>query len=222
MPERYRTRKLSAAVQRAVEVAAAVATEEIITAHVSYILELVEIAGDRVTPQRATDIYLRVHALEEAPGQVVRNRVLAEFGHRERAAPRPPEPVPPATPDPPPAESRGPFGFLRGRFRGRVQTELRRWIELHTGRSEVRLLDIHVRNALTFIATLPADVPTREAVAIYGDRVGVRPEVGEVLLWLVLDRLSDKELPSARPADVFDLRSTQGPQSEIRRIGTPA
>lgn len=222
MSERYRNRKFTPAVLRALELAAAVASEEIIAAHVAYVLELIELAGDRSPPQRVMEIYLRLHGLTDRLGVVVHNRVLAELGHRERLSPRPPEQdPPPAPPDPPEQEARGRFGFLRGRFRGRVQTELRRWIELHTGRSEVRLLDIHVRNAIVFVAALPPEVPTREAVALYGDRVGVRPEVGEMLYWLVLNRLCVKELPSSQPADVFDLRLPSA-SSDIRRIGTPA
>lgn len=222
MSERYRSRKFTPAVHRALELAAAVASEEIIAAHVAYVLELIEIAGDRATPQRVMEIYLRLHGLTDRVGVVVHNRVLAELGHRERLSPRPPEqPAPAAPTEPPEQEARGRFGFLRGRFRGRVQTELRRWIELHTGRSEVRLLDIHVRNAIVFVATLPSEVPTREAVALYGDRVGVRPEVGEMLYWLVLNRLGEKELPSTRQPDVFDLR-LPGVSPDIRRIGTTA
>lgn len=217
MPERYRTRKLPAATRRALDVAAAIATEEIQAAHVAQVLELMDIAEGRVTPQRVTDIYLRLHGLEDPSATVVRTRVLAELGQRARASVA--EELP-SSPDGPPDAPRGPFKVLRERFRGRVHLDLRRWMELHTGRSEVLLLDIHVRNALAFVQALAPDVAIHDAVAIYREKVGVREQLGEVLYWFVLSRMSEAELPTARDVETSDLRIPPAPRKVPRRNGT--
>ncbi len=218
MPERYRTRKLPAATRRALDVAAAIATEELQAAHVAQVLELADIAEGRVTPQRVTDIYVRLHGLEDPQATVIRTRVLAELGQRARAGTVAEEPAPgdAPTPDGP----RGPFKGLRERFRGRVHLDLRRWMELHTGRSEVLLLDIHVRNALAFVQALAPDVTVHDAVAIYREKVGVREQLGEVLYWFVLSRMSEAELPSVRDVDTSDLRIPPPPRKLPRRNGT--
>ncbi len=218
MPERYRTRKLAAPVRRALDVAAAIATEEIQAAHVSQALELIDLAEGRVAAQRVTDIYLRLHGLEDPTAMVVRTRVLAELGQRARTTP-PADDLPLPEDDAPEAPS-GPFKALRERFRGRVHLDLRRWMELHTGRTEVLLLDIHVRNALAFVQALAPDVSIHEAVGIYREKVGVREQLGEVLYWFVLSRMSEQELPSAREVETADLRIPPAPRKVPRRNGT--
>ncbi len=218
MPERYRTRKLAAPIRRALDVAAAIATEEVLSAHVAQVLEVVELAEGRVVPQRAAEIYLRLHGLEEPTASVVRTRVLAELGQRARTGVTAPEPVgDEATPESP----RGPFRSLRERLRGRVHHDLRRWMEIHTGRAEVVVLDIHVRNALVFVQTLAPDVPIQEAVAIYREQVGVREQLADVLYWLVLSRMSEAELPSAGEVETSDLRIPPPPRKlATRRNGS--
>ncbi len=217
MPERYRTRKLPPATRRALDVAAAIATEEIQAAHVAQVLELVDIAEGRVAPERVAEIYLRLHGIEDPSATVVRTRVLAELGQRVRAGVAEETAVADATPA---EEPRGPFKGLRERFRGRVHVELRRWMELHTGRSEVLLLDIHVRNALVFVQALAPDVAIHDAVGIYREKVGVREQLGEVLYWFVLSRMSESELPTVRDVETSDLRIPPPPRKLPRRNGT--
>ena len=218
MPERYRTRKLAAPLRRALDVAAAIATEEVQAAHVAQTLELIEIADARVVPQRVADIYLRLHGLEEPTAGVIRTRVLAEIGQRARSAP-PTEPVL-VEDSQEEVPARGPFRSLRERFRGRVHHELRRWMELHTGRTEVVLLDIHVRNALIFVQTLAPDVPIQEAVAIYRERVNAPEQLGQMLYWFVLARLSDLELPTQRDVENAELRIPAAARKVSRRNGS--
>jgi hypothetical protein len=216
MPERYRARKLAAPLRRALDVAAAIATEEVLAAHVGQVLELIELADTRVAPQRVADIYLRLHALEDPTAMVIRTRVLADLGQRTRTGTVPEVAVEDDTEESP----RGPFRGLRERFRGRVHHDLRRWMELQTGRSEVMLLDIHVRNALVFVRTLAPEVPIHEAVAIYREQVGAREQLGEVLYWLVLSRLADAELPNLREIEPTDLRIPPAPRKVPRRNGS--
>ena len=218
MPDRYRTRKLAAPLRRTLDVAAAIATEEVLAAHVAQTLELIEIADTRVAPQRVVDIYLRLHGLEEPTATVVRTRILAEIGQRAREAPAPEPVLVDDSHEETPA--RGPFRSLRERFRGRVHHDLRRWMELHTGRTEVVLLDIHVRNALIFVQTLAPDVPIHEAVAIYRERVNAPEQLGQVLYWFVLARLSDVELPTTREAENPELRIPAAARKVSRRNGS--
>ncbi len=218
MPERYRTRKLAAPLRRALDVAAAIATEEVLAAHVAQTLELIEISEARVAPQRVADIYLRLHNLEEPTASVVRTRILAEIGQRARNAPAPEPMLVDDSQEEVPA--RGPFRSLRERFRGRVHHELRRWMELHTGRTEVVLLDIHVRNALVFVQTLAPDVPIQEAVAIYRERVNAPEHLGQVLYWFVLARLSDAELPNRSEIENPELRIPAAARKVSRRNGS--
>lgn len=217
MPERYRTRKLPVGTRRALDVAAAIATEEIQAAHVAQVLELIDIAEGRVTPQRVIDIYLRLHGLEDPAATVVRTRVLAELGQRARASAGDESAT---AGDGGPDAPRGPFKVLRERFRGRVLVDLRRWMELHAGRSEVLVLDIHVRNALSFVHTLAPDVSIRDAVVIYREKVGVREQLGEVIYWFVLSRIGEAELPAAREMETSDLRIPPPPRKVPRRNGT--
>ncbi len=217
MPERYRTRKFPAPLRRALDVAAAIATEEVLAAHVAQVLELVQLADQRVPAPRVAEIYLRMHGLEDPAATVVRTRFLAELGQRERLAPAPEAPV---LIEGPPDRPTGPFRWMRERFRGRVHNDLRRWTILHNGRSEVLILDIHVRNALIYVQTLAPDVPVHEAVAIYREKVGVRDQLGEVLYWFVLSRLAEAELPTLRDVDTAELRIPPAPRKAPRRNGT--
>ena len=71
------------------------------------------------------------------------------------------------------APRRSLLGNLRQRLRGRINEELRRWIELEAARTEVALLDAHVENALSFVEILEHEVPFTEAVELYLE--GARP-----------------------------------------------
>ncbi len=200
MAIRYSVRKLGTAVSRELDVAVAVAREEVLEMHTAQLLELVELSSGRVTAERISDIYLRLHQIQEAEAVVIRNRSLAVLGLRSRSIRT--DAV--AVLELPPAENgaeapRGPFRFLRERFRGRVHNELRRWVELHTGRAELALLEVHVRNALRVVKLLSEHGPMHDAIQYYRERAGVRDQVGEVIYWTVLSRLSETDLPVQGP-----------------------
>ncbi len=197
MPERYRTRRLSADLRRQLDVATAIATEELMAAHAIHVLELVELSGARVAPERLVEIYLRLHGVEGPQALVVRTRVLAALGHKARSTVVEPQEAGESRGTvgeagaPPP---RGIFRYLRERFRGRVHTDLRRWVELHTGRAAMGLLDIHVRNALAFVDIL-GDAPLHLGVQTYREMLGVSESLRDVLYWMVLERIGRAELP---------------------------
>jgi hypothetical protein len=203
MAIRYSVRKLGPTISRELDVAIAVAREEVLETHTAQLLELVELSSGRVLAERISDIYLRLHMIQEAEAVVIRNRSLAVLGVRSRSVPT----APVAITELPPAEDgadapRGPFKFLRERFRGRVHNELRRWVELHTGRAELALLEVHVRNAIRVVKLLSEHGPIHDAVQYYRERAGVRDAVGEVIYWTVLSRLCETDLPVQEPVTV--------------------
>lgn len=194
MPDRHRPRQPAAPIRRKLDVACAVATEELLEAHSAHIMELIGLADGRVAPERMIDIYLRLQGIGQPHAMVVRTRVLAALGQRTRSAPEGAArsgPVEEIAPPPP----RGIFSLLRERFRGRVHTELRRWVELHTGRAAMALLDIHVRNALAFVDVMGAEAPLHQGVETYCEMLGVADSFRDVLYWMVLERIARAELP---------------------------
>ena len=214
-----RLKKLGAALSRDLDVAVAVAREEILEAHTTQLLELIELSRDRVAPQRITEIYIRLHYLQDSDAAVVRNRALASLGLRSR------ETALAQLVDLPLRENgaeapRGPLRFLRDRFRGRVHNDLRRWIELHTGRAEMIILDVHVHNALNFVKILSDQAPITDAVQLYREMVGARESLSQMLYWMVLARLSQTDLPDMRIAVSVDSEnggSNGGRRSNGRR-----
>jgi hypothetical protein len=182
---------------REIDVAIAVAREEVLETHTAQLLELIELSHDRVAPHRISEIYVRLHNIAEPEATMIRNRSLAVLGVRSRVARDEGVSAAQGLPtaengqDPP----RGPFRFLRERFRGRVHNELRRWIELHTGRAEMVLLEVHVRNALRVVKLLSEKMPINDAVQLYREQVGARDAAAHVIYWMVLTRLSETDLP---------------------------
>src|SRR5690606_33153695 len=84
---RTKTRvRVDPSVKRQLEVAAAVASEEVLQLHAARALELVELAGDRVTAPRMLMIYARVHQLDQTGAQAVMTRALAVLGQRAAEA----------------------------------------------------------------------------------------------------------------------------------------
>jgi hypothetical protein len=201
-----RLKKLGAAVARDLDVAVAVAREEVLETHATQLLELIELSHDRVAAERITEIYVRLHRMDDAESAVVRNRTLAALGLRSRenagAPPAAATIVPPVSellaPENGAESPKGPFRFLRERFRGRVHNELRRWIELHTGRAEMIILEVHVNNALRFVKILAEHAPIQDAVQLYREMIGARESVGQIMYWRVLERLAETDLPEIR------------------------
>jgi hypothetical protein len=179
------------------EIAAAVARERLVTAHVEQALSLIEGAGDRLSPQRALAIYARLHRLGAQEAKLITNRTLAILGERVARSPLGGG----GEAGEPPADSpRSLLQQIRHRLRGRTQHELRRWVELHTGRAEVALLEVHVDNALRFVNVLGPERSVAEAVEEYTATIGVRPTLTEVVYYFVLDRLSRAASPAVEPA----------------------
>lgn len=185
MPRSRSPAALPGAIRRQLDVSAAVARERVKEVHLSYALELVERAEQEIEPRRALDIYSRLHKLGEAEAHALGNDVFMALGRRGFPAP----------PSAPPAAQEGAWGApesilrqIRRRIRGRVNAELREWVEYHTGRAEAALLWAHVDNAEQFVQVLEPIRSPAEAVALYADMLGLAPPRTEILYFLVLDQ----------------------------------
>lgn len=190
----FKARKVAERSRRELDIAAAVGRERLAETHVAQALELVERArADDVPPTRALSIYARLHRLGTSEALLIGGRVLARLGEQTaHAASELAAGVGAAgetawdSPD-------SLLGQIRKRLRGRVNGELRGWVELHTGRTEVALLSVHVENALRFIEVLKAEASIAHAVEAYVEVLGVRRSVAEVVYFFALQHLSDRE-----------------------------
>lgn len=210
---RRASERLIEAVRSKLEVASAVAREKLLETHVEQALDLVTLAEGRVPPPRALDIYARLHRLPPDMTELVRTRALASLGAMEDSGMRsPPMPELELTET---SEGEGQqdrawvLSLLGERFRPRVHLELRRWIELHTGRAEVRVLETHVANGMRFVDILTDDMSYAEAVSVYLESLDVAPGLHETVTFFVLERLAREYLPRPiagnRPADASAL-----------------
>jgi len=168
------------------DIAAAVARERILDAHVDQALDMVEGTEGHLEPGRALEIYARLHYLNLEDGRVVGTRVLARIGAQDVAPDRPARTVKVMASGQSPESI---FEQIRRRLRGRSYHDLRRWIELHSGRTEVALLNIHVTNAFLFLQVLRPDKSIARAVQTYAQLMNLRKPVTEIVYYQVLDRL---------------------------------
>jgi hypothetical protein len=187
------SRKLPPAKRRELQVAAAVAREAVLELHLNRALRLIELADQRVSAVRILSIYLRLQGLVGATAEVLANRVLAALGQRGRKGLTPSLFV--EGEDESEHNERSFWRVVRDRLRGRVHDDLRRWVELHTGATQVAILDVHVRHALGFVRELAATHTIENACAVYCDLAEVPVNLGSPLYMFVLDRLATDELP---------------------------
>jgi hypothetical protein len=184
-------------VQRKLELCMAVSQERLLTTQVAHALELIELVRDRVPVDRALEIYSRLLRLTPDEARSITTRAMARLGEQVAQA----ETWQDRAEDPDYAE-RSPrlalFRQVRDRVRGRVNEELRGWIELEAARTEVALLEAHVSNALAFVDILKNELPFSEAVELYLDSLDVRDSVAETTYHLALTKLAEQLLPESR------------------------
>lgn len=198
----FASKGISQPVRRRVDLAIAVAQERLLSTHVEHALELIELIGDQVPFDDGLDIYTRLLRLSEDEARIITTRALAFLGEDGNHRKNWPERM--AEADAAARVGRARFGLignLRQRMRGRVNEQLRRWIELEAARTEVALLGAHVENALHFVEILEQDLPFTEAVQLYLEALDVRESIGEVIYYFTLTRLNERLIPDrhARP-----------------------
>ena len=194
MNPRRPPRKVPLAKRRELEVAAAVAREEVMQFHVASALQLVELAAARVSATRMVDIYLRLQGITGSHAELVLYGVLATLGQSDKDAARASLYV--ENEEAQQHDATSLLRVLRGRLRGRVHHDLRRWVELANGTTQVRLLEIHVRHAKRFTRDIAESHNTADACALYSQMAGVPESLRDILYAFVLDRIAGDELPA--------------------------
>lgn len=184
---RWRKRAIVPELAGKLRMAAAVAGEQILEEHVRSAVELVEEGAGRAPVERLLSAYARLHFLSDADARKLRERVLATLG-RERVQSI--------------GDLDGPRSLVartRQRVRGRVNPELRDWVERHTARVELTVVDIHVDHALGFLRILGEEVSVQDGIDRYVDMMGIRAAIAEIVRLKVLKVLHDKAAGHAEP-----------------------
>lgn len=194
--------KISAEKKRELQVAAAVAREALLHTHVNGAIELIDLAGDRVSAVRMLDIHLRVNGVPPVDAEVISTRVLALLGEEMYRGGKPRVYV---EGEAGLAGGVPLLGVLRERLRGRSLDDLRRWVELHTGRTQIALLDVHVTHALRFVELLRETHTIPAAIGEYESLIAVPRAFTETLHVFVLERLAVDGLPAGPHAEQVSL-----------------
>ena len=186
---------LSDAAQKRADIAIAMAEERLLETHVEHAIKLIELTGNHIEFDEALDIYTRLLRLSADDARSITTQALARLGERG-------EPASWTTEKKPAAKDAGDdrrsiLTSFRSRLRGRVNDELRTWVEYQAARTEVALLETHVQNALHFVDILKAEVSANEAVEVYLDALEVRDSIAEVVYYIALARVAEDHLPSA-------------------------
>lgn len=187
--------KVAAPKRRELQVAAAVAREAVMQLHVARATKLIELGGDRVSAPRMLGIYLRLQEITSPAAELLVNRVLAMLGQRTGKGPVPSLFVEGEDDTEPNDQHRSWIRVVRERLRGRVHDDLRRWVELHTGATQVAVLDTHVRHARRFVQDLSDSHNIEAACALYCELAEVPASMHSTVYMFVLDRMAAEELP---------------------------
>lgn len=182
----FRTRRLPPAVMDRVRMAAAVAAELVLEEHVRSAVEMVEQGVDRAPVRRLLSAYVRLHHLEGQESLQLHERVLASLGRRPDGAG-------------PLNGPRSPLARLRRRLRGRVNPELRDWVERHTARVQLTVIDLHAERALEMLRLVEDHASASDGIRLYSDMLGLRPAVAEVVRLKVLKMLHDRATGQVEP-----------------------
>lgn len=166
--------------------ATAVASEQVLEEHVESAVELVEEGSEAAPVARLLATYARLHHLQDTETRKLRERVLAVLGRNGGAGARLDDP-------------RSPLSRVIRRVRGRVNPELRDYVERHTARVELTVVDIHVQHTLEVVRLLEEHVATGVAITIYCDMMNLRPTVGEIVRLKALKVLHDRRTASVEP-----------------------
>lgn len=161
--------------QEQLQLAAAVAAESVLAEHIRYALEVVQEGSDRAPVDRLVAAYARLHHLSEDEHRKLREGILVALG-RDPHGPGKGRLQQP----------RSLFRRIGRRLRGRVHYELRDWVQRHTARVELAVLDIHVEHALRFARIVREHQPPQSAANLYSEVMRLRPTIAEMVRLKVL------------------------------------
>jgi hypothetical protein len=203
MPARKSYRRVSDAQKHRLDVAAAMAWEALVDAHVAQAREFVSLFEDRLALEEALTRYIREMDVGDTMGSAIRTRVLVTFEDNPEKIE---SPVPIRSPDDSDAPD-GDEGWRRFRpdvvMRGvverqRSKEELERLIELAIARAEEEIIKTHVDNAITFAALMEDAGSLSRGVEHYIDALKVYGGRGQAVLQRTMARLADVHLPQKK------------------------
>jgi tetratricopeptide (TPR) repeat protein len=209
------SKSLSLQARRHIELAIAVAQERLLATHVEHALELIELVGDHVPFDDALEIYNRLLRITPEEQRIITTRALAILGDRDDQPRKWHERMADADAAAAQAEKGSFLGHFRNRLRGRINDELRHWIELEAARTEVAILHTHVANAVNFVEILRQEMSLTEATELYLEALDVRDSIGEVVYYITLARLNESVITArARTPAIQVGPATELPQEE--------
>jgi hypothetical protein len=201
---RTSARRLPENIRRRVEVATAMAWENLVATHVSHAGHFIRLFADRLPLEEALARYLVEMDLGDSMAAAVRTRVLVAIeestrgGDADAVALRAREDE----------EEEGVEGWRRFRpdvvVRELVQRQRREdaveaWVQLAIARTEEAVINTHVDSAITFAALLDEFLPLDRAVQHYlgaANLVGAR---AQTIHQRTMARLADVHLPLPAP-----------------------
>jgi hypothetical protein len=193
MPHAPSTALVPAALRPQLQMSGALARERLLEIHFRYLMELVDHAQPVVDPSRALSIYIRLHGLRNEDANALFHKLFVALGRRSKRKPF----VGGVVEDGGGWESpQSVLGLIRRRLRGRVNTELREWVEYHTGRAETELLWAHVENALEFGELLKPVLGMGDVVTLYASELAIPPGRTETIYYLALAHRSATATPN--------------------------
>lgn len=181
-PSPLTTFRLPSAVRRHLDVATAAAQEALIDAHAEEALRLVAIVADDWSFDEAIDYYFDELSITGPLATSIRNRALVRLDEDRRLdTSRPSMHRKEASAEAESgAEDHSMWGRLRPdrlvreiRQRQHRQGESERLALLILAQAEEAMLDVHVDNALDFVALLDEEMSPDRAVSYYVDAIGV-------------------------------------------------
>jgi hypothetical protein len=209
------SKSLSLPARRHIELAIAVAQERLLGTHVEHALELIELVGDHVPFDDALEIYNRLLRISAEEQRIITTRALAILGERDDQPRKWHERMADADAAAAQLEKGSIFGHFRQRLRGRINDELRHWIELEAARTEVAILHTHVANAINFVEILRQEMPLTEATELYLEALDVRDSIAEVVYYITLARLSESVITARSRTPAIQVGpATEMPQEE--------
>jgi hypothetical protein len=179
----FKSRRIPRELAERLRIAAALAREQVLEKHIASAIELLGQGADQVPVERLLNAYTRLHFIEYSEERQINERVLAalgqdnhgEWAQREITAPR------------------APWRRLARRVRGRVHHDLRRWLEGHTARVELELIDLHVRHALECVRITEGHFSTGQALEHYARELRLRAATAEMVRLLALRTLEGRK-----------------------------
>lgn len=205
---------LPVVLRRQLDLTTAVARKRLREVHFQQAMELIEHVDGDMEPRRTLDMYARLHKLPAAEAANLNQEVFVALGRRTLpkhvAAGVEPQEIRWEDPE-------STLRQIRRRLRGRVNTELREWVEYHTGRTESALFWAHIENAHEFVDLLERNRSVSDAVTLYADQIGLSPSWTEIIYFIVLDQRS----PAARASGVDATALVRRPWSTLDGRSAP-